>query len=109
MPPAYGDINSQLRSTAAEDSRLTFRPHLSTTRSREMAKEKSVVRGILAGMAGGLAAAWVMTQFMASAGQTLQQGQSSVPKEDATMKAADAIALTTTGEHLSPAEEEKGG
>ena len=74
-----------------------------------MGKQKSVVRGVLAGMAGGLAAAWVMNQFMASAGQTLQQGHSSVPKEDATMKAADAIALTTTGEHLSPAEEEKGG
>jgi len=74
-----------------------------------MAKQKSLVRGILAGIAGGLAAAWVMNQFMASAGQTLEQGHSSVPKEDATMKAADAIALTTTGEHLSRAEEEKGG
>jgi putative membrane protein len=85
-----------------------------------MAKQKSVVRGILAGMAGGLAAAWVMNVFMAGPGQTLQQAvqsdeenreqqeHSSEPKEDATMKAAEAIALTT-GKHLSRAEEEKGG
>jgi putative membrane protein len=42
-----------------------------------MGKQKSVVRGILAGMAGGLVAAWVMNQFMAGPGQKL-------PREDAT-------------------------
>jgi putative membrane protein len=86
-----------------------------------MAKQKSVVRGILAGMGGGLAAAWVMNQFMAGPGQKLQQAvqsdeenreqqaQNSEPKEDATMKAAEAIVHTTTGEHLSRDEKEKGG
>jgi putative membrane protein len=86
-----------------------------------MAKQTSVVRGVLAGMAGGLAAAWVMNVFMAGPGQTLQQAvqsdeenreqqeHSSEPKEDATMKAADAIVHTTTGGHLSRAEEEKAG
>jgi putative membrane protein len=86
-----------------------------------MGKQKSVVRGVLAGMAGGLAAAWVMNQFMAGPGQTLQQAvqtdeqnreqqaRSSEPKEDATMKAAEAIAETTTGDHLSRAEKEKAG
>jgi putative membrane protein len=83
-----------------------------------MAKQKSVVRGILAGMAGGLAAAWVMNVFMASAGQTLEQAvqsdeenrePSSEPREDATMKAADAIAHSATGNHLSRAEKEEGG
>jgi putative membrane protein len=86
-----------------------------------MAKQKSVVRGILAGMAGGLAAAWVMNQFMAGPGQTLQQAvqsdeenreqqaHSSEPKEDATMKAAEAIVHTTTGDHLSRDQKEKGG
>lgn len=86
-----------------------------------MTKQKSLLRGILAGMAGGLAAAWVMNQFMASAGQTLeqavqsdeenreQQAHSSEPKEDATMKAADAIAHSATGDHLSRAEKEEGG
>jgi len=86
-----------------------------------MAKQTSVVRGVLAGMAGGLAAAWVMNVFMAGPGQTLQQAvqsdeenreqqeHSSEPKEDATMKAADAIVHTTTGGPLSRAEEEKAG
>jgi putative membrane protein len=86
-----------------------------------MAKERSVLRGIVAGMAGGLAAAWVMNVFMAGPGQALQQAvqsdeenreqqaQSGEPKEDATMKAADAIAHTVTGEHLSWAEKEEGG
>ena len=87
----------------------------------EMKKDTSLLRGILAGMAGGLAAAWVMNEFMAGPGQKLQQAvqseeenrqqqeHSDEPKEDATMKAADAIAHTATGEHLSRAEKEKGG
>jgi putative membrane protein len=86
-----------------------------------MAKQKSLLRGLLAGMAGGLAAAWVMNEFMAGLGQKLQQAaqtgeenpqqetNSGQPKEDATMKAADAIAYAATGEHLSRAEKEKGG
>jgi putative membrane protein len=86
-----------------------------------MAKERSALRGIVAGMAGGLAAAWVMNVFMAGPGQTLQQAVQSdeenreqqahndEPKEDATMKAADAIAHTVTGEHLSREEKEEGG
>jgi putative membrane protein len=71
-----------------------------------MGKQKSVVRGILAGMAGGLAATWVMNQFMAGPGQKPQhaaqsdeenreqQALSSEPRKDAT---------------LSRAEEENGG
>jgi putative membrane protein len=86
-----------------------------------MSKQKSVLKGVIAGMVGGLAAAWVMNQFMAGPGQTLQQAvqsdeenwrqqaHSPEPKEDATMKAADAIVHTSTGEHLSRAEEEKAG
>jgi putative membrane protein len=86
-----------------------------------MAKQKSLLRGILAGMAGGLAAAWMMNEFMAGLGPKLQQAAQSdeenrqqeankdQPKEDATMKAADAIAHAATGEHLSRAEKEKGG
>jgi hypothetical protein len=64
-----------------------------------MGRQKSVVRGILAGVAGGLAAAWVMNQFMAVPGQKPQQAHSSEPSEDA----------TTPGNHLSRAQEEKGG
>ena len=69
----------------------------------------------------GWAAAWVMNEFVAGPGQKLQQAvqsdeenreqqaHSSEPSEDATMKAADAIVHTTTGDHLSRAEKEKGG
>jgi putative membrane protein len=75
-----------------------------------MAKQASAWKGILAGMAGGLAAAWVMNVFMAGPGQSLQPAApSDEPKEDATMKAADAIAHTATGEHLSYQEKETAG
>ena len=86
-----------------------------------MAKQKNLTRGILAGMAGGLAAAWVMNDFMTGLGKKLQQSVHSEkedlrpeasepqPQEDATMKAADAVASTATGEHLSRAQKETGG
>jgi uncharacterized membrane protein YagU involved in acid resistance len=87
----------------------------------EMSKQKSVLRGVVAGMVGGLAAAWVMNEFMAGPGQKLQQAMQSdeekrqqqahsgEPKEDATMRAADDIVYTSTGEHLSRPEEETAG
>ena len=71
-----------------------------------MGKQKSLARGILAGVAGGLAATWVMNQFLAGPGQKPQhavqsdeknreqQAHSSEPREDAT---------------LSRSEEENGG
>jgi putative membrane protein len=86
-----------------------------------MAKQKNLLLGVLAGAAGGLAAAWMMNEFMAGLGQKLQQAAQSdkenqqqeatkdEPKEDATMKAADAIAYAATGDHLSRAEKEQGG
>jgi len=80
IPPAYGDINSQLDSNSTEDSRRIYQQ-----RGAKMTKQKSVVRGIVAGMAGGLAAAWVMNVFMASAGPKPEQAESSEPKEDATI------------------------
>jgi putative membrane protein len=93
-----------------------------------MANQKHVIRGVLAGVAGGLVASWVMNEFMAGPGvklqqavqtdeqnqqqeqQTKEQEQSGEPKIDATMKAADAIVNTTTGgRHLSLEEKQKGG
>lgn len=89
-------------------------------------REKHVLRGILAGAGAGLAASWVMNVFMAGPGQELQeslkteeenlqehlremqQEQSVQPKEDATMKAADALVSTATGgRHLSMEEKQK--
>ncbi len=88
--------------------------------------ERNLVRGVLAGVAGGLVASWVMNQFMAGPGKTLtevvltpaeklQQQAEAEEKErtgepDATMKAADAIVnLATGGEHLSYEGKQRGG
>ena len=87
-------------------------------------QERHLIRGVLAGVAGGLVASWVMNQFMAGPGQKLQQSlesdqehaqqkqqeESGAPKEDATMKVADALVNTATGgRHLSLAGKQKGG
>lgn len=86
----------------------------------------SAFKGMLAGAIGGLVASWVMNVFMEEAGPKVQtiaakfdhsaQQQSSnssqdgEPKEDATMKAADAIVRTATGgRHLSLEGKQKGG
>jgi hypothetical protein len=87
-------------------------------------KRKSLVSGIAAGVAGGLVASWVMNQFMEGAGPALQRAfqsedeaqkaaqsaKNGAPKEDATMKTADAIASAVPGgRHLSWEEKQKGG
>lgn len=88
-----------------------------------MRKRKCLMRGVLAGVAGGLAASWVMNEFLTGPGQKLQKAVSgpttqekpaepedSQPKEDATMKAADAIVSTATGgKHLSWEQKKKAG
>jgi putative membrane protein len=38
-----------------------------------MAKQKSLMRGMLAGMAGGLVAAWMMNEFIVKPNQQLEQ------------------------------------
>jgi len=91
-------------------------------------ESKHLVRGIVAGIAGGLVASWVMNVFMAGPGSALthavqsdaenrkqaeQQQEleaSGEPKIDATMKAADAIVNTVTGgRHLSLEEKQADG
>jgi putative membrane protein len=87
-----------------------------------MNQEKHVGRGIIAGLAAGLVASWVMNEFMTGPGQELQRAvqspeenerdaiQTNTSKEDATMKAADAVVSTATGsQHLSWEEREKAG
>jgi uncharacterized membrane protein YagU involved in acid resistance len=87
-----------------------------------------MLRGTLAGIAGGLAASWVMNVFMSSLGgkiteslmsdedkvqQQLKQQEkeeSSAPEEDATMKAAEGIVhAVSRGQHLSHEERKKAG
>ncbi len=93
-----------------------------------MENEKHLMRGVLAGIVGGLVASWVMNKFIAGPGVKLQhavqsceennreepqareQKQSGEPKIDATMKTADAIVNTATGgRHLSLEEKQKAG
>lgn len=82
--------------------------------------EKHIVRGVLAGIAGGLAAAWVMNEFSATLGKDLSKAVETPAEqrlldmesdgEDATMKAADKIAETVTGgRHLTHEQREAGG
>ena len=82
-----------------------------------------VARGIVAGIAGGLAASWLMNVFMENLGPQLQkavQGDGAANSEkqpdngeksdDATMKTADAVVSTITGgRHLSHEEKATGG
>jgi putative membrane protein len=93
-----------------------------------MTDEKSgnLAAGILAGAIGGLVASWMMNLFIEDAGPKLQkvvegmngqqtghegsQPEDEGPKEDATMKTADAVVSTVTGgRHLSFEEKQKGG
>jgi hypothetical protein len=85
---------------------------------------------MLAGAGAGLAASWVMNAFMAGPGQKLQQALKTDEelrqeelqkrqqaqngnghaKQDATMKAADALVATATGgQHLSFEQQETAG
>lgn len=82
--------------------------------------DKHLVRGILAGVAGGLVASWVMSEFADTLGQKLSKAvetpaeQREIERlsdgEDATMKLADKIAETATGgRHLTHEQREIGG
>ena len=84
--------------------------------------EKHLVRGVLAGVAGGLVASWVMNEFMAGPGAELTKAvstpaesaaaakQNAEEQQDATMKAADAITETFTGgQHLTWEQQKAGG
>ena len=92
------------------------------------ARRKRIVRGTLAGIAGGLAASWVMNVFISGVGEKLtqslmseeeriaQQRQkfetegSGQPEEDATMKAAEDVVHTVSGgQHLSHEERKQAG
>lgn len=82
--------------------------------------ERHLVRGAMVVILSGLAASWVMNEFMAGPGKTLersireheplQKHEKNTEEEDSTMKAADAIVeITSGGRHLSREGREKGG
>lgn len=83
-------------------------------------RRKHLVRGVLAGVAGGLAASWVMNEFSIHLGEKiseavetpeqLQQIKAQSDGEDATMKVADRVVETVTrGRHLTHEQREIGG
>jgi hypothetical protein len=80
------------------------------------------IRGLLAGAAGGLFAAWIMTGFQSAWSKVSEQLQSQGSKEsgqqqqsgsgdseDATMKAAGKVAHAMLDRDLSKEEKKKGG
>lgn len=85
---------------------------------RYLQRKPHLARGVLAGVAGGLAASWVMNQFLAgvsNASEVIKERQDQQPQqeqdqgEDSTMKVADAVAKTFTGHHLTKEEKQTGG
>jgi uncharacterized membrane protein YagU involved in acid resistance len=81
-----------------------------------------ITRSLVAGAIGGLAASWVMNQFITAAMKVQeaakspaekQQQQAQQPQqqesEDSTMKVADAVTWLVTGHHLSKQGKQKGG
>lgn len=88
-----------------------------------MAKEKHILRGTIAGIAGGLFASWVMNQFIAGPGSKMQtaithaQGKepeqpdySSAESDDSTAKVADTLSVIATGgQHLTYDQKQTGG
>lgn len=85
-------------------------------------KKAHLASGIVAGIAGGLVASWLMNEFMENVGPSLQkavqggdapssqESDGGEKPDDATMKTADAVVSTVTGgRHLSHEGKEKGG
>jgi uncharacterized membrane protein YagU involved in acid resistance len=82
--------------------------------------DKHPFRGVVAGVAGGLFASWVMNEFMAGPGkqitrsvQTREQNREQAEHKndpDATMKAADKLTEAATGgRHLTREQQETAG
>jgi putative membrane protein len=85
-------------------------------------RQPQVLKGLLAGMIGGLVASWAMNQFQAalkkteeawakSAHRPQKQGQNSPESdsEDSTMKTADWIAELALNRHLTKEQKRKAG
>ena len=85
---------------------------------RHLTEEPHLLCGVCAGIVGGLAASWVMNQFLAGVSKATemvkeqqgnQQPQKEEQEEDSTVKVADAVASSVTGEHLSQEQKTIGG
>ncbi len=76
-------------------------------RSEDDQRDRSPWRGVLAGVAGGLAGAWTMNQFQAALSRWQSQPRSE--GEDATQKAAAALAAPLIARPLTRDEKRVGG
>ena len=85
-----------------------------------MSRNRNLPLGILAGIAGGLVASFVMNEFITHPGKKLSEAietpaekrllEQQSDGEDATMKAADMISeIATGGQHLTHEQRESGG
>lgn len=77
-----------------------------------MRRKPSVLKGVIAGAMGGLAASWVMGQFEGLVAKVRSNGQLQTDEqdaEDATMKTAERIAQSVTGHGLSKEQKKKAG
>ena len=84
--------------------------------SREYPKEEpNLLRGVFAGVVGGLVASWVMNQYFVAVARATEaiteqpQQQDQKEGEDSTQLVADAIASRVIGRHLDKEEREKAG
>ena len=69
-----------------------------------------VVRGLAAGLAGGLVASFAMNQFQASLSKLSRAEESGGQGgDDATVKVAEAVSDAALGHHLTRSEKEKAG
>lgn len=83
----------------------------------------NLAKGVIAGVAGGIVASWVMDVYLARAGKKLQRAakkgnertaarqheEQGAPSEDATVKTANAVSHAMTGHELTPAQKRAGG
>jgi putative membrane protein len=78
-----------------------------------MRRKPSVVRGVIAGLIGGLAGSWTMNQFQAFIAKAKpknpQQQNDEQEAEDATMKTADRLVQSVAGHGLSTEQKKKAG
>jgi putative membrane protein len=85
-----------------------------------MAKQRNLMAGVVAGVAGGLAAAWVMNEFIAGPGKQLQTAIARVQGHepaaagsddvDSTGQVADTFSVIATGgQHLTNEQKTKAG
>src|SRR6185295_611447 len=91
--------------------------------------DPNILKGMVAGLAGGLLASWTMNQFQAawtrmtegtekshgaqsmqpSQGSQGEQGQDTAEQDDATVETAKAISKTVFGHELQESEKEPAG